>query len=78
VTPLSLSLARFSIGLDINSTTNLPSQTQMFKLAMNRKFVRAAKAVRDELLAAGFKTDSDVRATPSLDWICSWMLGRSV
>ena len=52
------------IGLDINSTSNPPSQYQMFKLVTNRKFVRAAKRVMEELNAAGLKMNSDVRATP--------------
>ena len=36
----------------------------MFKLVTNRKFVRAAKRVMEELNAAGLKMNSDVRATP--------------
>jgi len=38
----------------------------MFKLVTNRKFVRAAKRVMEELNAAGLKMNSDVRATPSI------------
>ena len=53
-------------GLDINSTTNPPSQYQMFKLVTNRKFVRAAKRVMEELNAAGLKMNSDVRTAPSI------------
>jgi hypothetical protein len=61
LTPSFPSLPFPLIGLDINSTTNLPSQTQMFRLATNRKFVRAAKRVAEELNAVGLKTNSDVR-----------------
>ncbi|KAH9062212.1 hypothetical protein EDB87DRAFT_1787848 [Lactarius vividus] len=46
------------MGLDINSTTP-PSQYQMFKLVSNRRFVRAAKRVMEELNAAGLKMNSD-------------------
>ena len=53
-------------GLDINSTTNPPSQYQMFKLVTNRKFVRAAKRVMEELNAAGLKMNSDVRTASSI------------
>ena len=53
-------------GLDINSTTNPPSQYQMFKLVTNRKFVRAAKRVMEELNAAGLKMNSDVRTASSM------------
>ena len=58
-------LSALKKGLDINSTTP-PSQYQMFKLVTNRKFVRAAKRVMEELNAAGLKMNSDVRIPPSI------------
>jgi hypothetical protein len=62
-------------GLDVNSTTP-PSQYQMFKLATNRRFVRAVKRVMEELNAAGFKTNSDVCHCYSLALILHLMIIR--
>jgi hypothetical protein len=62
-------------GLDINSTTP-PSQYQMFKLVTDRRFVRAAKRVMEELNAAGFKMNSDVCPRDSLAHILHLMIVR--
>ena len=55
-------------GIDVNSTTP-PSEFRMFKLVTNVKLMRVVKRVMDELKAAGFKMNSDVRthySNPSL------------
>ena len=48
-------------GIDINSTIP-PSEFRMLKLVTNLKLMRVVKRVIDELKAAGFKTNSDVRS----------------
>lgn len=50
-------------GIDINSKTP-PSETKMFQLVTNLKLMRVVRRVIDELKAAGFKTNSDVRCFP--------------
>ena len=47
-------------GIDINSMTP-PSEIRMFQFVTNVKLMRVVKRVIDELKAAGFKTNSDVR-----------------
>jgi hypothetical protein len=47
-------------GLDVNSMTP-PSEMRMFQLVTNLKLMRVVKRVIDELKAAGFKMNSDVR-----------------
>ncbi len=48
-------------GIDINSMTP-PSEIRMFQFVTNLRLMRVVKRVIDELKAAGFKTNSDVRS----------------
>jgi hypothetical protein len=48
-------------GIDINSMTP-PSEIRMFQLVTNMRLMRVIKRVIDELKAAGFKMNSDVRS----------------
>ena len=45
-----------------------PSEIRMFQLVTNLKLMRTVKRVMDELKAAGFKMNSDVRRIPSFGW----------
>jgi hypothetical protein len=48
-------------GIDINSMTP-PSEIRMFQFVTNMRLMRVVKRVIDELKAAGFKMNSDVRS----------------
>ncbi|KAI0320630.1 hypothetical protein OF83DRAFT_1052778 [Amylostereum chailletii] len=48
-------------GIDITSTVP-PSHSQMFRLALNRKFIKGVKTLMAELKDAGIDLTSEVRA----------------
>lgn len=57
-------------GIDVNSTTP-PSEMRMFQLVTNMKFMRVVRRVMNELKAAGFKMNSDVRSP--FVWLVGWL-----